>query len=232
MTVTLLQPSYLPWLGYFEQMARCDAFVFLDDAQFTHRDWRNRNKVRTPTGWAWLTVPVIQKHKNRQSLLETKIDNSVRWKRKHLQTIRHCYARAACFDLYYPWFEELYSKEWTFLLDICFETILRVKQILKIETPTLKISELALGGYKEDRIIGVCEKLNASRYRTGNIAKNYLSREKFAERDLELEFQNYKHPVYRQRFKGFVPYLSIIDLLFNHGENSLDILTQQNPAQA
>ena len=93
MRVTILQPSYLPWLGFFEQMSRSDKFVLLDDVQYTRRDWRNRNRIRVDEGWIWLTVPVLQKNKFAQNLLETRIDNSVPWRKKHLYTLRQYYCK-------------------------------------------------------------------------------------------------------------------------------------------
>jgi len=128
MRVTILQPSYLPWLGFFEQMHRSDQFVLYDDVQFTRRDWRNRNRIRVQEGSVWLTVPVIQKNKYEQSLLETKIDNSTSWKRKHLESIRCHYSKTPFFDLYFPWCEKTFNREWDFLLDLSLETIQYLKE--------------------------------------------------------------------------------------------------------
>ena len=114
MRVSILQISYLPWLGFFEQMQRSDQFVLYDDVQFTRRDWRNRNRIRIEEGSTWLTVPVMQKNKYKQSLMETKIDNATSWKRKHLETIRCHYSKTPFFDLYFPWCEKIYSSEFHF----------------------------------------------------------------------------------------------------------------------
>lgn len=224
MTVAILQPSYLPWLGYFDLMARSDQFVFLDDVQFTRRDWRNRNKIRTRDGWAWLTVPVIQKHKFDQSLLETKIDNSSNWKEKHRRTIRNHYAKAPYLDLYFPYFETIFNKEWVFLVDLCLETTQHLKKILNITTPTQRSSRMEIAETKAERILAICNQLGTTHYLTGDAAKNYLSQEDFLKHNVHLEYHNYRHPVYAQQFPEFVPHLSVIDLLFNHGEKSLDIL--------
>jgi len=228
MRVVILQPSYLPWLGYFDQMSRADKFVFLDNVQFTRRDWRNRNKIRTKEGGAWLTVPIVQKGKYGQSLLTTRIDNSIHWRRKHKDTLRHNYSQAPYFDLYFPFFEKLYAREWEFLLDICYESLLYLKDALNIETPVVKSSSLGVMETKGERVYEICHQLGATHYLSGDVGRNYLFHDAFLKHGVSLEFHNYKHPVYQQRFPGFIPYLSVVDLLFNFGEQSLDILRQQN----
>ncbi len=226
MRVTILQPSYLPWLGFFEQMYRSDQFVLYDDVQFTRRDWRNRNRVRVPDGSVWLTVPVIQKNKYEQSLLETKIDNSTSWKRKHLETIRCHYSKTPFFDLHFPWCEKIFNSEWNYLLDLSLETIQYLKEQLKIDTPLLRSSELGEPGNKTERLISICKQLGATQYLSGESAKNYISEKDFSDQNIELEYQEYQHPEYPQRYEGFVPFLSTIDLLFNCGDKSMEFLKQ------
>ncbi|MBT6716386.1 MAG: WbqC family protein [Nitrospina sp.] len=226
MRVTILQPSYLPWLGFFDQMDRSDQFVLYDDVQFTRRDWRNRNKVRIREGSVWLTVPVIQKNKFEQSLLETKIDNSTSWKRKHLETIRCHYSKAPFFDLYFPWCEKIFNSEWEFLLDLSLETIEYLREQLKIDTPLLRSSELGGVGNKTQRLISICKQLGATQYLSGEAAKDYISEKEFADEGIELGYQEYQHPEYQQRYAGFIPFMSTLDLLFNCGEKSLGILKQ------
>jgi hypothetical protein len=230
MRVTILQPSYLPWLGFFEQMHRSDQFVLYDDVQFTRRDWRNRNRLRVQEGSVWLTVPVIQKNKYEQSLLETKIDNSTAWKRKHLETIRCHYSKTPFFDLHFPWCEKVFNSEWNFLLDLSLETIQYLKGQLKINTPLIRSSELGGAGDKTERLISICKQLGATQYLSGESARNYISEKDFSGQGIELEYQEYQHPEYPQRYEGFVPFLSTIDLLFNCGDKSLDFLKQTNCA--
>jgi len=226
MRVTILQPSYLPWLGFFEQMTRSDKFVLLDDVQYTRRDWRNRNKVRVKEGWVWLTVPVQQKSRFSQSLLETRIDNSVSWRRKHLETLRQHYCKAPFFEKYFPRCQQIYEKDWKFLFDLCLETIQFLKEEMGIETPLLRSSEMKLSGEKTERLVSICRELGATHYLSGESGSDYISQEDFSNQGIELEYQNYEHPVYPQRYPGFVPHLSTIDLLFNCGEQSLSILKQ------
>ena len=226
MRVTILQPSYLPWLGFFEQMSHSDKFVLLDDVQYTRRDWRNRNKVRVKEGWVWLTVPVQQKSRFSQSLLETRIDNSVSWRRKHLETLRQHYCKAPFFEKYFPRCQQIYEKDWEFLFDLCLETIQFLKEEMGIETPLLRSSEMKLSGEKTERLVSICRELGATHYLSGESGSDYISQEDFSNPGIELEYQNYEHPVYPQRYPGFVPHLSTIDLLFNCGEQSLSILKQ------
>ncbi len=222
MRLAILQPSYLPWLGYFDQMNRVDTFVYLDDVQFTRRDWRNRNRIRTRTGWMWLTVPVIQKH--RQSLKETRIDTSVPWRRKHREAIRCNYAKAPHFETHFPYFDSLYDRRWTWLLDLCLETTGHLKKAFTIPARTVKSSELQVDAKREEKILALCLRLGATHYLSGEAARAYLSTSAFAGHGIDLEFQNYRHPHYPQRHPGFVPYVSAIDLLFNAGDASLEII--------
>ena len=226
MRVTILQPSYLPWLGFFEQMSRSDKFVLLDDVQYTRRDWRNRNRIRVRENWIWLTVPVQQKSRFSQSLLETRIDNSVSWRRKHLETLRQHYCKAPFFEKYFPRCQQVYEKDWTFLFDLCLETINLIKEEMGIETPLLRSSEMKPGGEKTERLVSICRELGATHYLSGESGSNYIAEEDFSSQGIALEYQNYEHPVYSQRYTGFVPHLSAIDLLFNCGEQSLGILKQ------
>lgn len=226
MRVAILQPSYLPWIGYFDQIAKVDRFIYLDDIQFTRRDWRNRNKIRTAESWTWLTVPVIQKNRYAQTLLETQIDSSSNWRTKHLNSIRHNYIKTRFFDLYFPKIETIINKDWDLLVDLCLELTENLKNWLEISTPTIRSSELNVSEKKGDKILALCRKLEATHYLTGDLARDYLNESEFLSYNIRLEYHNYTHPTYPQRYPGFVPYMSIIDLLFNQGEKSLEILKQ------
>src|SRR5262245_36641269 len=118
MRVVILQPGYLPWLGFFDQLYRSDVFVFYDDVQFDRRGWRHRNRIKGPAGGQWLTVPILKRGRYTQRICETRIDRTFPWCRKHLGSVRECYAHAAYFDRYYPELERLLQRNWTFLLDL------------------------------------------------------------------------------------------------------------------
>lgn len=231
MQIAILQPSFIPWLGYFDQIARTDAFVFLDDVQYTRRDWRNRNRIRTPSGWMWLTVPVQTRGKFDQSLLETRIDPSTDWRAKHLQALRHNYARAPYFDLVFPELESVYKKEATLLVNLCLELLAVTNKLLGLQPVTYRSSELDIEGKKADKILSICKTLNADEYLTGDLAKDYLDAGEFECQNISLQYQNYEHPEYKQHHPEFYSHLSIVDLLFNQGPQSLDILTGKRVEQ-
>ena len=226
--VVILQPGYIPWLGFFDQLDLADVFVIYDDVQYDKRGWRNRNRVKGPNGIIWLTVPVYQKGKFEQRIYEVKIDNTQKWVKKHLNTLMRCYKKAPFFDLLYPELERiLRKKQWEFLIDLDMEIIYKLKEILKINTPILMASDICKEGGKTTRLINICKKLNATHYLTGDAAKNYIEEEKFKEANIVLEYHGYEHPEYPQRFGEFIPYLSVVDLIFNCGDKSLSILTSR-----
>ncbi|SVE01367.1 uncharacterized protein METZ01_LOCUS454221, partial [marine metagenome] len=149
---------------------------------------------------------------------------STNWNRKHCEAIRLNYSRAPFFEIYYPYFESVYRKRWEFLFDLCYETTLYLKKILNITTPTFKSSDLQVEGAKADLILNICQQMKATHYLTGGLARDYLIEEDFSQKGINLEYQEYDHPEYSQRYPGFVPNLSLIDLLFNVGGKSGDVL--------
>lgn len=229
MILTAHQPVYLPWLGLFHKIALSDNYVFLDTVQYLKKDWNNRNKIKTPHGWVWLTVPVLTKGKFAQTLREVKTNNQTNWRHKHWRSIKVNYSKAPYFHRYADLFEDLYSRDWEYLSDLN-ETILRVLlSELGIKTNFIKAStELELEGEKSDLVLDMCLKLNAGIYIFGALGKNYAELEKFNEQGIKVIFQDYNHPQYSQQFGEFEPYMSVIDLLFNHGDESLDILMSGN----
>ena len=224
MRISIMQPGYLPWLGFFELMHNCDLFVLLDDVQYTKKDWRNRNKIRTNKGWAWITVPTLTKRNRFQLINEVKINNSVNWSRKHTASIKIHYGRSRYFNHYYYTLEKIYARSWKFLLDLDVALITYLKDKLGIKTPLIKSSELLVAGKREEKIINICKKLGASELYDSHAASTFLDRSMFKEQNITLEFQNYVHPVYNQQYDGFVSNLSTIDLIFNHGPDSLSII--------
>ncbi|MCJ7656090.1 MAG: WbqC family protein [Dehalococcoidia bacterium] len=227
--LTAHQPVYLPWLGLFHKIALSDTYVFLDTAQYLKKDWNNRNKIKTAQGWIWLTIPVITKGKREQTLQEVRIDNQVNWKRKHWQSIRVNYSKAPYFHRYADFFQGIYQREWDYLNDLN-EVILRfLLNELGIKVNFIKAStELELEGRKSDLVLDMCLKLNANVYIFGALGKNYAEVNKFDKHGISVLFQDYQHPEYSQQFGAFEPYMSVIDLLFNHGDDSLEIIMSNN----
>ena len=228
MIVSVHQPQYIPWLGYFDKIARSDCFVFLDRVQYKPREFQNRNKIRTKNGWIWLTVPVVSG--GRQSIYEAIIDNAFPWKRKHLMSLKSAYSSAAFFADYFPFFEDTYARKWEKLSDLNTHIITYLLEKLNLAKPIDLESGLNITDTRTERIIQICKKLKADTYLSGAGGKDYLEEEKFARAGLKLVYQNFIHPAYRQQFTPnndeFIPYLSILDLLFNEGVKSREVLSK------
>jgi len=223
-TVVILQPAYLPWLGYFDQMFKSDAFVVYDDVQFDKHGWRNRNRIKTAHGWQWLTVPVLTKGRNKQSNKEVLINNNENWPKKHLASLKQNYSTAPFFHEYFSVLAAVYAKEWKFLIDLDAAFLNEVMRILGLERPVYYASDLGIHGGPTDRLISLCKHFGATRFLEGDAGKAYIEESRFHASDIELKYHGYRHPVYGQRYGSFVPYMSVIDLLFNQGPKSLEIL--------
>ncbi|MCM8796425.1 MAG: WbqC family protein [Candidatus Omnitrophica bacterium] len=223
MIVSVHQPQYLPWLGYFHKICQSDIFVFLDNVQYKHREYQNRNRIRTSNGWMWLTVPIIKGHAY-PNISEVYIDNSQGWSRKHWRAITLNYAQASFFNTYKSFFNDLYGMQWERLIDLNIYIIKKINEFLGITKKIYFESELNIKTINTQRIIDICKTLKADTYLSGSGGKNYLNEELFRSNNIKLVYQDFRHPEYAQRYQGFVPFMSAIDLLFNHGPDSLRIL--------
>ncbi len=224
MQIVVLQPGYLPWLGFFDQMHRCDLFIVYDDVQYTRRDWRSRNRIKSRNGALWLTVPVINRGRATQLINETRIDYSQNWIRKHLGSISASYASAHFFPYLFPQLQTILEKKHQFLLDLNMDLIMLFREWLKIETPLEYSSRLGVGGRGSERILEICKGVGADRYLTGDAAKDYLEVDRFREAGIEVIYHGYCHPVYKQLHGEFIPYMSVLDLIMNYGTESRAIL--------
>ncbi|MEA3490189.1 MAG: WbqC family protein [Candidatus Omnitrophota bacterium] len=224
MKIAIHQPQYLPWLGYFDKMDRADVFVLLDDVQFKKNEWQNRNKIRNADRWQWLTVPVL--YEFGQKLNEVRINSRENWRDKHRKGLELNYSRAGYFDGYFPFFREVFGREWELLADINIHCIEYLKEALGIKTELLKSSSLDIRTDKTQRLVDICKKLGADTYLSGAGGADYLDLEMFRKNGIKLEFQEYSHPEYRQMFEGFEPYMAVVDLLFCQGKKSLDIIRE------
>ena len=224
-TLVVLQPGYLPWLGFFDQMQRADVFVYYDDVQFDKHGWRNRNRVKAPDGAPhWLTVPVLHSGRNWPAILKVEIDNRTPWARKHVGTLKQFYGKAPHVHRYLPVLEEMLDRRWELLVDLDLAVTGLVCGWLGLERRTLRASALGIPGKQSERLLALCRHVGASCYLSGSSARDYLDTELFARHGIAVEWQDYAHPVYPQQHGDFVPYLSIVDLLFNCGEESAAIL--------
>ncbi len=222
------QPNYLPYLGFFHKIYHCDLFVIVDNVQYVKRGpfgWVNRNKIRTQDGWQWLTVPVLVKGKFHQSILETRINTVLPWARKHWKSLLVNYEKCPYFSQYADFFDDTYNnKKWESFADLSVHLILHLMKLLGIERPVKRASEIKAEGKGDDLILDMCHKTGADAYLHGVHGKDYIDENKFKQQNIRSLYQDFQHPVYRQRFEPFVSHMSVIDLLFNHGAASSDIL--------
>jgi len=228
-TVAIHQPNYLPWLGYFHKMARSDIFVLFDDVQLVRgKSFTTRNRVKTANGIHWLTVPVTEKGELKL-IKDTLIVQDGQWHRKHWKTMQLSYKKAPYFDRYEAEFSQLYTDcQWENLCELNVALLKLVKDLLGINTTLILSSEMNIVERGDEKILLILKELKADKYITGEGegSKRYVGEEAFRENNIELIYQQFKHPVYHQLWRDFIPNLSIIDLLFNEGEKSLQILNE------
>lgn len=220
-TVAIVQSCYIPWRGFFDLMRRADEFVLYDDAQYTRRDWRNRNQIRTDRGLKWLTIPVDVKGKYHQKIRETRIADPG-WAKNHWQTIQHAYGKAACYTEYGPYLEELYRDcDEALLSMVNFRFLTSINELLEIRTKLRWSSDYRLSGGKSERLLGICKQAGATHYLSGPSAKSYLDEELFRQEQVEILWMDYSgYAEYRQLHTPFEPHVSIVDLLLNEGSNA------------
>jgi hypothetical protein len=222
--LTAHQPVYLPWLGLFHKIASAPTFVSFDGVQYLPKDWNNRNRIKTPNGAEWLTVPVLRHGHRDKPIVEIEINNVVPWRRKHWRALELSYRKAPYFDEYAAALEAVYEREWRYLTELDEHLLLWFLEMLGIEVRFLKASELGLEGRKSDLVLDMCKRLGADVYIFGALGRDYAKVEEFAAAGVRVVFQDYRHPVYPQLHGAFEPYLSVVDLLFNCGPASLDVL--------
>lgn len=219
MIVSIHQPAYLPWLGYFDKIARADLFIWLDNVQFQKNSFQNRNKILTKDGPTWLTVPMRTSGALYETpLKDVEIDNSKNWRAKHLASIRMNYAKAPCFGDCFPALARFYEREWRTLDLLCFEMLDYFNTLLGVVTPIRRASDMGAEGAKSDLVLDLCRKAGATTYLSGALGRDYLDLASFAKAGIAVEFQDYKHPTYRQTYPEFAPNLAVVDLLMNEEE--------------
>ena len=220
MIVTISQPRYLPWLGYFHRVAVSDLFIYLDTVQYTPRDWENSYKVKTDRGWTWSTVPV--KASYRALIPEVKVDNEQAWQDKHWKTIQTYYGGAPYFHEYSRELSALYNgKSWFRLTDLNQQYAKLMCNFLGLKaTQFMRASEMTASGKGSQLILDLCKEVGATVYLSGAEGQNYLDELAFRDAGIQIIYQRYNHPIYPQRYGQFEPYMGVIDLLFNCGDRS------------
>jgi hypothetical protein len=225
--IAVCQPTYLPWLGYFDLIDQVDAFVLLDTVQFEKQSWQQRNRIKTPTGLQWLTVPVMFRGRLGQQILEVEIRDPD-FVRKHLRAVELNYRRAPFFETYFPELSQILQScsSSTFLVDLNIRIIRWLNSILGIRIQVLRSSQLNEKGRRSQLLVNICRALSADSYLSPLGSSTYLLDDLslFSHADIKVAFQHYEHPQYRQLFPPFVSHASVLDLTFNEGPAALEII--------
>src|SRR5713226_3850687 len=217
-TIAVLQSNYIPWRGYFDLINSVDEFILYDDVQYTRRDWRNRNAIKSPHGLLWLSIPVQIRGKYFQKIRDTVVADK-KWAHDHWRSIVHNYSKAPYFSEFRERFEELYlGAEEKFLSQINFRFITAICRILGITTTIGWSTDYQLTGDKTERLLNLCQQAGATSYLSGPTAKAYLEEELFRRQGVEVSYFDYSsYGEYHQLYPPFEFHVSIIDLIFNEG---------------
>jgi len=228
MRIGAIQSSFIPWRGYFDFIASVDVFVFLDDVQYTKRDWRSRNKIKTPKGTEWLTVPVCYECRS-QLIQQSKIDYSQNWVKQHLNAWQVNYAKSPYYEDVTKILTGLSSGHEETISQLNIRLIRRICEYLEISTPMVLSSDLDLSGTKTDRLIDLLGKLNATTYLSGPSADGYLDKDSFRRHGIRLKYKSYDYQPYPQLWGEFDGAVTVLDLIANCGPESLKFIRSQLP---
>ncbi len=228
-TAAIHQPNFLPWPGFFYKMMNSGVLVFLDDVQYVRRSIINRVKIKGPEGERWLTIPVINKGKYYQNINEVEIQANLPWRKKLLGSVSGCYGKAPYFKEYFSQFSEIIEREYRYLVEINFALIEWLSRSVGIEVKTEKASRLeGVTGLSTERLVSICEAVGAKRYLSGYGGSKYQEEELFHGHGIELAVYDFAPPVYEQLWGEFIPGLSTLDLLFNCGPRSKELILGQS----
>lgn len=219
MNVVILQPSYIPWRGYFHQIQKADLFIFYDDVQYDKHGWRNRNRIKTPLGSRWITIPVLSGGATVNHLLikDIAIDWAKEWNTSHWDILRQNYKAAPFFRDYAPLLESFYQRRDALLADLTIDLTIALARELAIDTKFMRSSTLNTQGAKTDKLVEILTRVGATHYISGPSARGYLDEGRLAEAGISLEYMSYEYPEYPQLHPPFDPQVSILDLLFMTG---------------
>lgn len=230
MRAAIMQPTYMPWIGYFAMVQSVDTFVFFDDVQFIRRGFDHRNRIKNLNNSVamWISVPVEHSGKMDISFIDAKIKNDNSWKEKHKNAIYHSYCKAKYFSKYWPVIESVYNKEYEDLAQLNIETIEVLSELLRIDKPKfIRSSELGdISGRKTERLIEILKKIDADEYLSPIGSKIYIDNEMFINNEISLDYLDFEHSRYSQLGSGFITHLSVLDLLFNMGEQSIQYINE------
>ncbi len=222
-TIGILQPGYLPWLGFFDQLDQSDEFVLFDTVQYDKNGWRNRNKIKTRQGEQWLTVPVLTKGEAYQTISDVRINNNDKWQKKHISSIQQNYGRSKYYEIAQDVCSIIQMPQFH-LKDLDHAIIMCLMKHLGINKPLWFSSSLDSAGGKNGRLIKIIKQLGGDNFIEGSSGASYINLQMFKDVGISVSFQEYQHPVYDQLYGDFIPYLSVLDLLCNCGPKSLEII--------
>ncbi|HET6846054.1 MAG TPA: WbqC family protein, partial [Anaerolineales bacterium] len=228
MIAVILQPSYIPWRGYFDQIRRADVFIFYDDVQYDKHGWRNRNQIKTAQGKKWLTVPVHSGGVTAGTpIKDVQIDWSKPWAETHLKSLTASYSKAPHFMRYTRLLEAFYSRRDAGIADLTISTTIELARELGMtSTRFLRSSELSgIQGQKTQRLIQILQQVGATHYISGPSAREYIQESAFSEAGISVEYMVYEYPEYPQLYPPYNPYVSVLDLLFMTGDKAMDFIT-------
>ena len=223
--VAIMQPTYLPWLGYFGLMDQVDTFVYLDSVQFARRSWQQRNRIKSERGEVMLTVPVAKKGMRNQKIAEVEILYGPDFPRRHIDTLTACYRRAPFFDAYAPALYDMLRAGHCKLADLTIAICEWLAQLFGIAARRIRAATMGNAGHKADLLVHLCRQLGATRYVSPIGSHDYLANSHgFEEAGIELRYHDYEHPIYPQLHGSFLPFMAAVDLLFNGGPDSLSVI--------
>ncbi len=236
MLVAIHQPTFVPWLGYFDRMLRSDLFVILDHVQFERRNYQNRALIRLEDEAKWLTVPVVQLSQ-KEKIIDKMVDNpedltgSRWWGPNSFATLKYAYRKSKHFDDYAPRLREIFHARWDKLIDLNMATLEFLREALEIRTPMVRSSTLTVQGQRSELLLDICKTVGATAFHGGmGGSREYLDKAAFDEAGMGVVWQEFKHPVYPQCGEApFTKGLSALDVLFNCGPRSAEILRECAP---
>lgn len=208
------QPNYLPWIGYFHKIYRSDVFVFLDDVEYSSGSWINRNKIKTPDDWSWLTVPVRD---TSVPISQVRIAQEDGWNTEHWKTLTHNYGGADHFEEWKSFFQSTYDRDWERLYPLNRHLIEGICDRLGVEYEFVEASAYDINAHAAERLAVLCDAVDADTYLCGMGAEDYMNETVFTNLGISIQYQNFDHPTYEQRFGEFIPKLSFVDVLLNVG---------------
>lgn len=217
--IAILQPNYIPWKGVFDVINRVDVFVFYDDVQYTVKDWRSRNKIRTAQGDIWLSVPVLSGGRHNQRICDALICQSSKWQNKHYKALKTNYQKAKFFKDYEYILDEIYlANRWEKISELNIFSTKLIARVLGIEVEWYKSSDLSQTGAKDgEKAIKICKLLDCDVLLNGPVSREFMDESLFIKSNVKLEYMEYVYPEYPQLHRPFAHQVTVLDVIFNCG---------------